>query len=328
MSKVFVSRLIPERGLKKVKAATDTEVWNSDLPPPADVLLDKAKECDGLLSLLTDKIDGDFMDACPRLKVIANLAVGFDNIDIPAATKRGVIVGNTPGVLTDTTADFAWTLLMAAARRLTEGERYVRDGKWTTWGPLLLRGQDIHHATLGLVGLGRIGSEMARRAQGFSMQVLYHDVVRREDLEQSMGIRHVDMDTLLNESDFVSVHVPLFKETYHLINDSAFAKMKNSAVLVNSARGPIVDPKALYDALSTGQIFAAGLDVTEPEPITMDDPLLTLENCVIAPHIASGSVETREQMSDVAAENILAGLAGKQGPAIVNPDVFAKGLRQ
>ncbi len=327
MSKVFVSRLIPERGLKKVKAATDTEVWNSDLPPPADVLLDKAKECDGLLSLLTDKIDGDFMDACPRLKVIANLAVGFDNIDIPAATKRGVIVGNTPGVLTDTTADFAWTLLMAAARRLTEGERYVRDGKWTTWGPLLLRGQDIHHATLGLVGLGRIGSEMARRAQGFSMQVLYHDVVRREDLEQSMGIRHVDMDTLLNESDFVSVHVPLFKETYHLINDAAFAKMKNSAVLVNSARGPIVDPKALYDALSTGQIFAAGLDVTEPEPITMDDPLLTLENCVIAPHIASGSVETREQMSDVAAENILAGLAGKQGPAIVNPDVFAKGLR-
>jgi glyoxylate reductase len=328
MSKVFVSRLIPERGLKKVKAATDTEVWNSDMPPPADVLLDKAKECDGLLSLLTDKIDGDFMDACPRLKVIANLAVGFDNIDIPAATKRGVIVGNTPGVLTDTTADFAWTLLMAAARRLTEGERYVRDGKWTTWGPLLLRGQDIHHATLGLVGLGRIGSEMARRAQGFSMQVLYHDVVRREDLEQSMGIRHVDMDTLLNESDFVSVHVPLFKETYHLINDAAFAKMKNSAVLVNSARGPIVDPKALYDALSTGQIFAAGLDVTEPEPITMDDPLLTLENCVIAPHIASGSVETREQMSDVAAENILAGLAGKQGPAIVNPDVFAKGLRQ
>ena len=160
------------------------------------------------------------------------------------------------------------------------------------------------------------------------MQVLYHDVVRREDLEQSMGIRHVDMDTLLNESDFVSVHVPLFKETYHLINDAAFAKMKNSAVLVNSARGPIVDPKALYDALSTGQIFAAGLDVTEPEPITMDDPLLTLENCVIAPHIASGSVETREQMSDVAAENILAGLAGKQGPAIVNPDVFAKGLRQ
>jgi glyoxylate reductase len=328
MSKVFVSRLIPERGLKKVKAATDTEVWNSDLPPPADVLLDKAKDCDGLLSLLTDKIDGDFMDACPRLKVIANLAVGFDNIDIPAATERGVIVGNTPGVLTDTTTDFAWTLLMAAARRLTEGERYVREGKWKTWGPLLLRGQDIHHATLGLVGLGRIGSEMARRAQGFSMEVLYHDIFRREDLEQSMGIRYVDMDTLLSESDFVSVHVPLFKETYHLIDDAAFAKMKNSAVLVNSARGPIVDPKALYDALSSGQIFAAGLDVTEPEPIEMDDPLLTLENCVIAPHIASGSVETREQMSDVAAENILAGLAGKQGPAIVNPEVFEKGLRQ
>ena len=328
MSKVFVSRLIPERGLNKINAATDTEVWNSDMPPPADVLLDKAKDCDGLLSLLTDKIDGDFMDACPRLKVIANLAVGFDNIDIPAATERGVIVGNTPGVLTDTTADFAWTLLMAAARRLNEGERYVRDGKWETWGPLLLRGQDIHHATLGLVGLGRIGSEMARRAQGFSMQVLYHDIFRREDLEQSMGIRYVDMDTLLSESDFVSVHVPLLKETYHLIDDAAFAKMKSSAVLVNSARGPIVDPKALYDALSSGEIFAAGLDVTEPEPIEMDDPLLTLENCVIAPHIASGSVETREQMSDVAAENILAGLAGKQGPAIVNPEVFEKGLRQ
>ncbi len=328
MSRVFVSRLIPERGLNKVKAATDTEVWNSDMPPPADVLLEKAKDCDGLLALLTDKINGDFMDACPKLKVIANLAVGFDNIDISAATERGVIVGNTPGVLTDTTADFAWTLLMAAARRLTEGERYVRDGKWQTWGPLLLRGQDIHHATLGLVGLGRIGSEMARRAQGFSMQVLYNDIFRREDLEESMGIRYVDMDTLLSESDFVSVHVPLLNETHHLIDAAAFAKMKNSAVLVNSARGPIVDPKALYDALSSGQIFAAGLDVTEPEPIEMDDPLLTLENCVIAPHIASGSVETRAQMSDVAAENILAGLAGQQGPAIVNPEVFEKGLRQ
>ncbi len=326
--KVFVSRIVPDRGLKKVLDAFDAEVWQDELPPPPDVLLQKTRNCDGLLSLLTDKIDGAFLDACPKLKVVANLAVGFDNIDIPAATDRGVIVGNTPGVLTDTTADFAWTLLMAAARRLTEGERYVRAGKWRTWGPLLLRGQDIHHATLGLIGLGRIGTEMARRAQGFSMKVLYNDVIRREDLEKSLGITYTDIDTVLKESDFVSVHVPLMKETRHLINEAAFAKMKKTAVLVNSARGPIVDPKALYKALSTGQIFAAGLDVTEPEPIHLDDPLLTLENCVIAPHTASASFETREKMSDIAAENLIAGLQGKQGPAIVNPEVFKQGLRK
>ena len=326
--KVFVSRIIPDRGLKKVLDACDAEVWQDELPPPPDVLLQKTRNCEGLLSLLTDKIDGAFLDACPKLKVVANIAVGFDNIDIPAATERGVIVGNTPGVLTDTTADFAWTLMMAAARRLTEGERYVRAGKWKTWGPLLLRGQDIHHATLGLIGLGRIGTEMARRAQGFSMKVLYYDVIRREDVEKGFGITYSDIDTILRESDIVSVHVPLTKETRHLINEAAFAKMKKTAVLVNSARGPIVDPKALYKALSTGQIFAAGLDVTEPEPIPMDDPLLTLENCVIAPHIASASFETREKMSDIAAENLLAGLQGKQGPAIVNPEVFKKGLRK
>jgi|DewCreStandDraft_1066081.scaffolds.fasta_scaffold01704_9 glyoxylate reductase len=320
--KVFVTREIPEPGLSMVREACEAEVWPGELPPPYEVLLEKVRDIDGLLCLLTDRIDENLLANAPRLKVVSNMAVGYDNIDVAAATRRGIAVGNTPGVLTDTTADFAWALLMAAARNVVIGDRFVRAGKWKTWGPKLLLGQDVHHATLGLIGLGRIGSEVARRAQGFSMRVLYYDVFRREDLERQLNITYTDLDTLLRESDFVSIHTPLTPETRHLINRENLAKMKRTAVLVNTARGPIVDTMALYEALRDGVIWAAGLDVTDPEPIPVDHPLLTLENVVIAPHIASASFATRSKMSEIAARNLLAGLKGEPLPAFVNPEAY------
>jgi glyoxylate reductase len=325
---VFVSRIIPDEGLNLVLAACDAEVWQDELPPPRTVLLEKIKDKVGLLSLLTDKIDAELMDLNPQLRVVSNYAVGFDNIDIPAATERGLPIGNTPGVLTDTTADFAFTLMVSAARRVVEGADYVRAGKWKTWGPKLLTGVDIHGATLGLIGFGRIGQAMAKRASGFDMRVLYYDQYRREDLEQSMGVKYVDLDTLLRESDFVSIHTDLNASTRHLFDADAFSKMKSSAVLINSARGPIIDPAALYDALSSGKIRAAALDVTEPEPINLDSPLVQLPNCLIVPHIASGSIATRGKMAEIAAKNLIAGLRGERLPAPVNPDVYERELRK
>lgn len=326
--KVFVSRIIPDQGLQLVLDACDAEVWPEELPPPHEVLLEKIKDKVGLLSLLTDRIDAELMDLNPQLRVVSNYAVGFDNIDIPAATARGIPVGHTPGVLTETTADFAFTLMLAAARRVVEGADYVRAGKWKTWGPTLLLGVDVHNATLGLVGFGRIGQAMAKRARGFEMRVLYYDQYRREDVEQSMGVTYADLDTLLRESDFVSIHTDLNPTTRHLFNAETFSKMKPSAILINSARGPIVDPNALYEALSSGQIRAAALDVTEPEPIPMDSPLLTLPNCLIVPHIASATIATRGKMAEMAARNLIAGVHGERLPTCVNPEVYEKGVRQ
>ncbi len=320
--KVYVTRRIPESGIALLQESCDVEIWDSDDVVPRDTFLAAVADKDAVLCLLTEKIDAETLSVAKNAKIFANMAVGFDNIDVPECTKRGVMASNTPGVLTDTTADFAFTLLMAAARRIREGHEFVHAGKWETWGPLLLMGQDIHHATLGLVGLGRIGTEMARRGQGFSMRVLYNDVVRREDLEQELGLEYVDFDTVLRESDFVSLHVPYMPETHHLISTDELAKMKQSAVLINTARGPIVDPAALYTALSSGEIWAAGLDVTDPEPIPMDDPLLTLDNCLVAPHIASASFQTRSDMSELAANNILAALAGERPPTILNPELL------
>ncbi len=320
--KVFVSRVIPERGLRLITEACDAEVWTEELPPPRDVLLEKVRDCEGLLSLLTDRVDAELLDTAPKLKVVSNLAVGFDNIDVPECTRRGVLVGNTPGVLTETTADFAFALLMAAARRVVEGDNYTRAGKWKTWGPMLLMGQDVHHSTLGLVGLGRIGSEMAKRGKGFSMKVMYYDMFRREDLEKELGLIYADLDTVVREADFLSIHVPLTAETRHLINAETFKKMKPTAILINSARGPIVDTMALNDALRSGTIAGAGLDVTDPEPIPMDHPLLGAPNCIIAPHIASASVATRTKMAEIAAENLLNGLNGTKMPALVNPEAL------
>lgn len=327
-SKVFVTRLIPSSGLEMLRAECDVEVWEDELPPPRNLLLEKARTHDALLTLLTDKVDGELLDTNPGLRVVANMAVGFDNVDVPAATARGVPIGNTPGVLTDTTADFAFTLLMSAARRVVEGVDYVRAAKWKTWGPMLLMGPDVHHATLGIIGFGRIGQGMAKRAKGFDMRILYHDVYRRRDLEESMGVTYADLDTVYREADFISLHTDLNASTLHMINDAAFAKMKPNAVIINTARGPIIDPEALARALSEKRIGAAALDVTEPEPIPMDSPLLKLANCIVVPHLASASIATRTKMSQMAAANILAGLKGERLPTCVNPEVYDKSVRK
>lgn len=320
--KVFVTRAIPDEGLNMIREAAEMKLWQDELPPPREVLLEEVRDVAGLLSLLTDRVDAALMDSNPKLRVISNYAVGYDNIDIPAATARGIAVGNTPGVLTETTADLAFTLLMAAARRIVEGVDYVRAGKWKTWGPKLLTGPDVHHATLGIIGFGRIGQAIARRARGFEMTVLYSDVIRREDLEQTLGVRFVDLDTLYVRSDFITVHTDLNEQTRYMIDRSAFARMKPSAILINTARGPIVDPAALYEALSGGKIRAAALDVTEPEPVPHDSPLVGLPNCIIVPHIASASLATRAKMAEMAAANLIAGLRGERLPNCVNPDVY------
>lgn len=319
--KVFVTRVLPQSALDKIAEVADMEVWQDELPPPREVLMEKVKDIDGLLSLLTDKIDPELMDAAPKVKVISNYAVGFDNIDIPAATQRGIPIGNTPGVLTETTADLAFTLLMSSARRIVAADKYTREGKWKTWGPMLFLGQDIHHATLGIVGLGRIGAEMAKRGKGFDMNVIYFDEYRNEQREKELGIKYVELDTLLQESDFVSVHVPLMDSTHHLINERAFKMMKKTAILINSSRGPVVDQKALYNALKDGEIAHAGIDVFDPEPISVDDPLLKLDNITVVPHIASASVATRTKMAMMAADNLIAGITGKPLPNPVNPEV-------
>ena len=280
---------------------------------------------DGLLCLLTDKVDANLMDEIgPQVKVISQMAVGFDNIDIAAATARGIPVGNTPGVLTDTTADFSWALLMAAARRLAEGDRFTRAGKWKTWGPIDFLGPDITGATLGIVGFGRIGRGMAKRARGFDMCILYFDRQRRPEPEREYNAQFADLNTVLGESDFVSLHTVLSQETYHLIDDARLKAMKPGAILINTSRGPVVDSQALYRALSSGTIAFAALDVTEPEPIRPGHPLLELDNILITPHIASASYQTRNKMATMAAENLIAGLKGKRLPHCVNPQVYTQ----
>lgn len=318
--RVFVARRIPDEGLAAIAAAADADVWPDELPPPRDELLRRVAGCDGILTLLTDRVDDELLDAAgPRLRVVSNYAVGYDNIDIAACARRGIAVGNTPGVLTETTADLAWALLMAAARRVAEGDRYVRAGRWLTWGPLLLLGPDVHHATIGIVGFGRIGQALARRAQGFEMDILYHDVAQLpDDVTRPLGATYVPLDELLRRSDFVSLHVNLTAETRHLINATTLATMKPTAVLINTSRGPVVDGRALADALRDGTIWAAGLDVTDPEPVPADDPLVGLDNCLIVPHIASASRATRGKMAAMAAANLLAGVRGEPLPTSVD----------
>ena len=325
--RVFVTRVVPEGGLVPIRAACDADVWPEELPPPRPVLLEKVRGIDGLLCLLTDQIDGALMDAAgPGLRVISNHAVGYDNVDVAAATARGIPVGNTPGILTETTADFAFALLMAAARRVVEGAGYVRAGRWRTWGPMTLLGHDIHGATLGLVGMGRIGQAMARRAAGFGMRVIYHDPYTETARGAADGAVPVDtLDALLAEADFISLHVPLTEDTHHLIDVQALGKMKPTAVLINTSRGPVVDTEALYDALEADRIACAALDVTDPEPLPADHKLLALPNCLVVPHIASASWATRTRMAVMAAENLLAGLRGERLPNCVNPEVYGQG---
>lgn len=321
--KVFVTRQLPPASLERLARHCALEVWDDFLPPAYEIILDKVGQLDGLLCLLTDRIDAALMDAGSNLKVISNMAVGFDNIDIPAASQRGIPVGNTPGVLTETTADFAFALLMAAARRIAEGQRYVQDGHWLTWHPTVLSGQDVYGATLGIIGCGRIGAAVMRRAQGFDMRILVNSLETEEEVRQ-LGGEKVGLDELLAASDFVSLHVPLTDETHHLISERELAQMKPTAILINTARGSVLDPRALYAALKEGQILAAALDVTDPEPIAADDPLLTLDNCLIVPHIASASVATRAKMAEMAVDNLIAGLQGERLPTCVNPEIYER----
>ncbi|TAK00431.1 MAG: D-glycerate dehydrogenase [Chloroflexota bacterium] len=316
--------MIPDDGLAPVVEACEARVWEGELPPPRDELLRAVEGCDGILTLLTDRVDDELLDrAGPGLKVVSNFAVGFDNVDVDACTRRGIAVGNTPGVLTETTADLAWALLMAAARRVAEGDRYVRAGRWKTWGPMLLMGPDVHGATLGIVGLGRIGQAVARRAMGFGMTILYYDTRPADpSIEGELGATFVPLDDLLARADFVSLHVNLTEETRHLVNAARLRSMNSDAILVNTSRGPVVDQKALFEALRDGAIGAAALDVTDPEPIAADDPLLSLDNCLVVPHIASASRATRGKMAAMAAANLLAGVRGERLPTPVNPEVY------
>jgi glyoxylate reductase len=282
-----------------------------------------AEGCQGILSQVMDPI-GDEVLSTPGLRIVSNVAVGFDNIDLQAATRHGVMATNTPGVLTETTADFAFALLMAAGRRVAEGDRMLRAGKFDGWGIDMLLGQDLYGATLGLVGVGRIGGAVARRARGFDMRIIYTDAVALPpEVESELGATRVDLEQLLQEADFVSLHVPLTPETRHLIGAPELAQMKRSAVLVNTSRGPVVDEPALADALRRGEIFAAGIDVFEHEP-QVDPALLELDNVVLTPHIASGSVRTRSKMCEVAVQNHLAGLRGERPENLLNPDVLAR----
>jgi len=320
--KVFVTRMIPNKGLDLIRETCRVDIWEAELPPSREALIEHLRGVDGVLCLLTDRIDGEVMDAAGgTLKVISNHAVGFDNVDIAAATARGIPVGNTPGILTESTADFAFLLMMAAGRRLIEADHYVRAGGWKTWGPSLLLGADFEGATLGLVGYGRIGRAMARRAAGFDMRVIYYDPGTPETADAnatSVG----NLDALLEQADFVSLHVPLNDATHHLINAEALSMMKPTAVLVNTSRGAVVDMDALYTALNARGIFAAALDVTEPEPLPRDHPLFELDNIIITPHIASASKSTREKMASMAAHNLIAGLRGERLPNCVNPEVY------
>jgi glyoxylate reductase len=326
--KVYVTRRIPAAGLDRILAVFDATVWPGDLPPSYDTIKQEIADCDGLVALLTDRVDAGLLDAAPRLKVVSNYAVGFNNVDVAAATARGVAVGNTPGVLTDATADMAFCLLIAAARRLVDGHDYARAGYWKTWEPLGHLGQDLVGRTLGVIGLGRIGYALARRCRfGWDMNVLYHDVYRNEKAEQDLGARQVDLDTLLARSDFVSVHTDLNEQTRGLFDRERFRKMKRTAVFVNTARGPIVREADLIAALKSGTIFAAGLDVTDPEPPAPGSPLYGVPNLIVAPHIASATVGTRNAMAEICANNLLAGLRGEPLPAWVNPEVAPRRRR-
>jgi glyoxylate reductase len=310
--RVFVTRRLPEQALEIVRAVADVDLWDDDNPPPRSAMEERIANAAGVLCLLTDRIDGTLLDGAPKLKVVSQMAVGFDNIDVPACTARGIKVGNTPGVLTETTADLAYALLLATARRVVEAEHDLRDGNWQTWRPMQWTGPDVHHSTLGIVGMGRIGFEMARRAHGFEQTILYTGRSRNPEAEEKFDAQFVDMDALLERSDFVSLHTPLNSETRHLFGKTQFEKMKRTAILINTARGAVVNQSELVDALKNCLIAGAGLDVFEIEPLPLKDPLLSLPNVVLIPHIGSASIATRTKMAVLAARNVVAGIKGEK----------------
>jgi glyoxylate reductase len=318
--RVFVTRRLPGDAVERLAAVAEVEVWPERLPPPPGDLARHAAGADGLLVLLTDRVDAALLGRCPRLRVVANMAVGYDNLDVEALTARGVPASNTPGVLTESTAELTWALILAATRRVVEGERAIRRGDWVTWEPGFLLGRDLAGGTLGIVGFGKIGAAVARRASAFDVRVLAW--TPRPKLVE--GVEWVALDELLARADVVSVHCALTPETRGLIGARALALMKPSAVLVNTARGPIVDQAALAEALRERRIFAAALDVVDREPIAPDDPLLSLDNCVVVPHIGSATVATRGRMAAMAADNVLAGLRGERLPNCINPAVYER----
>ncbi len=319
--RVFVTRNLPGDALSLLRETCEVAVWPDELPPPPDDLRREAATAHGLLTLLTDRIDAGLLAAAPQLVAVSNMATGYDNVDVAEASRRLVLVSRTPGVLTETSADLAFGLLLAAARRIAEGDRYVRAGNWRTWGPEIMLGPDVNGATLGIIGLGRIGEAVARRATGFGMRILYYGRSRKTRAEKNLGAAYADLDTLLAQSDFVSIHAALTDDTRGLIGTRQLGLMKPGAILINSARGPLVDQDALYEALRSGAIAGAALDVTDPEPQPADSPLLALDNVVITPHIASASIATRSEMARLAAENLLASLAGDVNDNVVNPEI-------
>lgn len=309
---VFITRKIPENAVQLLKEHAEVEMWDKeDVPVPIDVLREKSKTVHGLYCMLSDQIDKNLIDQAENLKVISNLAVGYNNIDIKAATEKGVMVTNTPGVLTEATADLTFSLLMATARRIPEASDFVRKGEWKAWAPMLLTGQDVYGATIGIIGMGRIGEAVARRAKGFNMDILYYNRTRKEKAEQELGATYAELEELLTKSDFVVILAPYTEETKNLISKKELEQMKETAILINVARGGIVNENDLYVALKEKQIWAAGLDVFEQEPVSLDHPLLTLPNVVVLPHIGSASINTRIKMAEVAATNIVQALRGE-----------------
>jgi len=322
---VLVTRRLPEPVLARLRRHCDVDLWEGEGAIPRDELLRRVAGKVGAVTLLTETVDAEFLDAAgSQLEIVANYAVGFDNIDVEACTRRGVLASNTPEVLTDTTADLAWTLLMAAARRVPEGDRFLRTRTPWIWGPEMMLGVDVHHRVLGLVGFGRIGQAMARRARGFDMRVIYHDVQRPPaTVEEALDVEYRELDELLSEADFVSVHVALTPQTRHLFGAEQFRKMKRTAVLLNSSRGPVIDEAALTAALREGEIFAAGLDVFEREP-EVDPELLRLSNVVLSPHLGSATVDTRIAMGDLAVDDLLAALKGRRPPTLLIPEAWER----
>ncbi len=321
LMKVFVTRKIPEPGLEILRKKFEIEVNPYDRALSKEEIIKGLKGKDGLLCLLTDSIDADVINSEPKLKMISSYAVGYNNIDVKAATKRGIPVSNTPGVLTDATSDMAWALLFSVARRIVEADKFTRAGKFKGWGPMLMHGQDVTNKTLGVVGAGRIGTAFALKSKGFNMNVLYVDEKKNETLEKEVNAKKVTFDEILKKSDFISLHVPLIPSTHHLIGEKELKMMKKNAILINTSRGPVVDEQALVFALKEKQIFGAGLDVYEHEP-EITEELKKLDNVVLQPHSSSATIETRTKMAVMAAENMVAGLKGEIPTNCVNKEVF------
>jgi lactate dehydrogenase-like 2-hydroxyacid dehydrogenase len=319
--KIFVTRIIPKPGLDLLNKEHEIEIFKHNRIPTKEEIIKGLKGKDGLLCLLSDPVDEDVINSEPRLKMIASFAVGFDNIDIKAATKRKIPVSNTPGVLTEATAEMAWALLFSVARRIVEADKFTRSGKYIGWGPMLMLGQDISTKTLGVVGAGRIGTAFALKSKGFDMKVLYFDEKNNDILDKELDAKKVNLQELLKQSDFVSLHVPLIKSTYHLISQKELKIMKKSAILINTSRGPIIDEKALVKTLKEKWIFGAGLDVYENEPIISEE-LIKLDNVVLQPHSASATINSRTNMGLLAAKNMIAGLKGEIPPNCLNPEIY------